>query len=89
MDTKKKYKLITATVVIITVALMAAIVLAIYLTNTGAISNDALLIFSSLTSSAMFLVVIIYALYVNKDRPSHEYEEYRKLVEEKDKENRE
>ena len=89
MDAKKKDKLITAIVVAITIGLMIAIALAVYLTNTGAISQDALLIFSSLMSSGMFLVVIIYALYINKSRPSQEYEEYRKFVEEQDKRDKE
>jgi len=89
MDAKKKDTIITAIVVAIVIAQMAAIAISVYLSNTGAISQETLLIFSSMISSGMFVVIIIYALYINKARPNEAFEEYRQSVEGKDKDGKE
>ena len=85
MDAKAKDKLIMAIVVMLVVAQMVAMAVCVYLANTGAITQEAFLMASSATSSAMFVVIIVYALYIYKNRPSESTEEYQRFAERQEK----
>ncbi len=84
MTPQKKSKLITCIIIAIVAMLFIGISAVIYLYNSGAISYDILLMTSVFLSSAMFLVVIVYAVIsYNAISVSSRYEELERMVKEK------
>jgi hypothetical protein len=66
MTPKQKDMYVTAIIVAIVIAIMAAIVWMIVVYNNGGMEVETVMILSTFLSSTMFLVVIIYALIIQR-----------------------
>lgn len=74
MTPRQLDRLITAIVIILVAGLMIGFAAIIYIYNDGGMEQEAMLMCSTVMSSAMFLVVIIYAVYSYKLSNSREKE---------------
>lgn len=89
MNAKEKDRAVTAIVIILVAALMISIVWIIWSFSNGDISEDSMIILSSVMSSGLFIVVIIYAVIVERSMSKAEryktflQEQHRKEFEEK------
>ena len=89
MTPKQKDRLITGIVVAVVIRLMIGFGVLIYCFNNGSMDYDSMLMTSSVMSGAMFLVVILYAVFTQKlvqDQEKYKrFEELRQQEEEKRK----
>jgi choline-glycine betaine transporter len=80
MNAKQKDRLITITVVALVAGMMAAMAAVLLMYQSGSIDEIGMLMASAGLSSAMFLIVMIYAVYVYSIQSKAE--KYKKFEEE-------
>ena len=84
MNAKQKSNLIMVIVIALVAVLMAAMAWMIYSYGQGGLSEDSMYMLSTLLSGAMFLVVIVYAVYVESSKSKAElYKRFEEQSEEK------
>jgi len=83
MTPKQKDRIITGIVVAAVIGLMVGFGVVIYLFNNGSMDYESMLMVSSVMSGAMFLIVIIYAVFNQKlVQDQEKYKRFEQLREE-------
>jgi len=83
MTPKQKDRIITGIVVAAVIGLMVGFGVVIYLFNNGSMDYESMLMVSSVMSGAMFLIVIIYAVFTQKlVQDQEKYKRFEQLREE-------
>lgn len=69
MSPKKKDKIITAVTVISVVTVMIALAAVVYLHSIGGVSEETMLMASTMLSGLMFVIVVLFGAYSYSIRP--------------------